>query len=113
MTTTTILKFRREFDALQKYARREPVEIARHGRRVLVVTDKILPFRAAREPSASSAKCGEVVKANVLSDCRSCEKSRSNLGQMVVCSNHCIVRFAPLAAARRQPASKRNGQSRK
>jgi len=33
ITTTTILNFRREFDAFQQYARREPVEITRHGRR--------------------------------------------------------------------------------
>ena len=37
MATTTILKFRREFDAFQKYARRAPVEIRRHGRRAFVL----------------------------------------------------------------------------
>jgi prevent-host-death family protein len=37
MTTTTISKFRREFDAFQKDARSEPVEITRRGRRVFVL----------------------------------------------------------------------------
>ncbi len=37
MTTTTILNFRLEFDAFQQYARREPVEITRHGRRAFVL----------------------------------------------------------------------------
>jgi prevent-host-death family protein len=37
MTTTTLLKFRREFDAFQQYARFGPVEIARYGRRALVL----------------------------------------------------------------------------
>src|SRR5258708_19188156 len=37
MTTTTILNFRREFDAFQQYARREPVEIIRPGRRAFVL----------------------------------------------------------------------------
>ena len=35
--TTTIFKFRREFDAFQRYARREPVEITRRGRRAFVL----------------------------------------------------------------------------
>jgi len=37
MTTTTILKFRREFDAFQQQARCQPVEITRHGRRAFVL----------------------------------------------------------------------------
>jgi prevent-host-death family protein len=37
MTTTTIFKFRREFDAFRRYARCEPVEITRHGRRAFVL----------------------------------------------------------------------------
>ena len=37
MTTTTLLKFRREFDAFQQYARFGPVEITRYGRRAFVL----------------------------------------------------------------------------
>jgi hypothetical protein len=37
MTTTTLLKFRREFDAFQQYACFEPVEITRYGRRAFVL----------------------------------------------------------------------------
>ena len=37
MITTTILEFQREFDVMQHYARREPVEITRHGRRAFVL----------------------------------------------------------------------------
>jgi len=37
MTTTTIFKFRRKLSAFQQHARREPVEIIRHGRRVFVL----------------------------------------------------------------------------
>jgi prevent-host-death family protein len=35
--TTTILKFRREFDAFQQCARYEPVEVTCHGRRAFVL----------------------------------------------------------------------------
>jgi prevent-host-death family protein len=37
MITTTILKFRREFDTFLQYARCEPVEITRHRRRAFVL----------------------------------------------------------------------------
>ena len=37
MITTTLLKFRREFDAFQQYARFGPVEITRYGRRAFVL----------------------------------------------------------------------------
>jgi prevent-host-death family protein len=37
MTTTTISNFRREFVTFRQNARREPVEITRHGQRALVL----------------------------------------------------------------------------
>ncbi|HWL18856.1 MAG TPA: type II toxin-antitoxin system prevent-host-death family antitoxin [Bradyrhizobium sp.] len=37
MITTTILKFRREFDGFLRCAHCEPVEITRHGRRAFVL----------------------------------------------------------------------------
>jgi prevent-host-death family protein len=37
MITTTILKFRREFDALLRWARLEPIEITRDGQRAFVL----------------------------------------------------------------------------
>jgi prevent-host-death family protein len=39
---TTILEFQREFDVMQHYARREPVEITRHGRRAFVLMSAVL-----------------------------------------------------------------------
>jgi prevent-host-death family protein len=49
MITTTILKFRREFDALLRWARLEPIEITRYGRRafVLMSTEQYDWIRAA------------------------------------------------------------------
>lgn len=37
MARTTALEFQRKFGEYQHYARREPVEITRHGRRELVL----------------------------------------------------------------------------
>lgn len=37
MIPTMILKFRRDFDALLRWARLEPIEITRHGRRAFVL----------------------------------------------------------------------------
>jgi prevent-host-death family protein len=37
MAMTTILKFRREFEAFLRCARRGPIEITRHGRRAFVL----------------------------------------------------------------------------
>jgi len=63
MTTTTLLKFRRGFDVFRRYARWEPVEITRHGRRafVLMSAEHYDWIRAAGRRARPTSKITTVV----------------------------------------------------
>jgi prevent-host-death family protein len=63
MTTTTALEFQRKFGEYQHQARREPVEITRHGRRefVLMSSDHYDWLVAAARRVSMTADAPEVV----------------------------------------------------
>lgn len=63
MTQTTALEFQRKFGAFQHQARREPVEITRHGRRELVLmsADHYDWLRAAAQRTHRTADAVDVV----------------------------------------------------
>jgi prevent-host-death family protein len=63
MTRTTAVEFQRKFGEFQHQARREPVEITRHGRRELVLmsADHYDWLVAAARRSARTAEAAPVV----------------------------------------------------
>jgi prevent-host-death family protein len=63
MARTTALEFQRKFGEFQHHARREPVEITRHGRRELVLlsADHYDWLVAAARRSARTADASSVV----------------------------------------------------
>jgi len=63
MTSTTAVEFQRNFGEFQHQARREPVEITRHGRRELVLmsADHYDWLTAAARRSARTAEAAPIV----------------------------------------------------
>lgn len=63
MARTTALEFQRKFGAFQHQARREPVEITRHGRRefVLMSAEHYDWLRAAAQRTHRAADAADVV----------------------------------------------------
>lgn len=63
MSQTTALEFQRKFGAFQHQARREPVEITRHGRRdlVLMSAEHYDWLRAAAQRTHRTADAADVV----------------------------------------------------
>jgi prevent-host-death family protein len=64
MAQTTAMEFQRRFGAFQHQARREPVEITRHGRRELVLmsADHYDWLMAAARRTGRSAEAPDVVE---------------------------------------------------